>query len=307
VHPYLFRIPLPWGRELSVPSYGLMVMLGFLLGLYFFLRRGRSVGLDRDALLDVGIAALVGGVVGARLFFVISEWGYFAVSPLEIIRIDKGGLWFYGGALGGAVAALATMWVRKLPVRRTLDVMASVLPLGHAFGRMGCFLNGCCFGKVTGSFIGVRFPRVLGEGRSADALLNIGDRHILGSPPYVDHLYKGRVFPTDEFSLPVHPTQLYAVAYNVIIFAVLSFLLFRRRREGDVTWFYAVFYGSARFMNEFYRDDLPAVAMGLKLNQWLCVGLVIFGLVMFCRSARRRPQPLPGPFSEEPQPEEECP
>ena len=212
--------------------------------------------------------------------------------------MEKGGLVFYGGLIGGGVALLFYTILKKMPLRRTLDVVMSVAPLGHAFGRTGCFLNGCCFGQITRSIFGVRFPRILEEGNVANSLFNVGEKYIAGSPPFVHHLRQGLVDKTAQWSLPVHPTQLYAVVYNLAIFGLVSWWFGRRWRAGDIAWVYAIAYGTARFINEFIRVTEPVFA-GLTIAQVICVPLVAFGVVMFVRGRRRPSEPF------EPLPEEE--
>jgi phosphatidylglycerol:prolipoprotein diacylglycerol transferase len=152
---------------------------------------------------------------------------------------------------------------------------------------VGCFLSGCCFGRVTGSWVGVRFPRVLdGTGR------------IVGSPAFLQQLEGGLVEAWQTRSMPVHPTQLYEVGYNLVFFALLSLMLPRRRRAGDVAWTYGVLYGCGRFVNEFFRaDTLPEPALGgLTIFQAISVAAVAFGAVMLADSIRRPAQPIPDPW-----------
>jgi len=262
-------------------------MVGFLLALFLAGRRGRRDGINPADLFDAGVIALLAGIVGARIFYVISEWHLFRTHPLEIIRIDKGGLVFYGGVMGGAAALLVVVLRKGLPFRRTLDVVVSVLPLGHAFGRVGCFLNGCCYGHITSSWVGVRFPRVVDP----------DTQMIVGSPPFLDHMQRGLVDASSSWSLPVHATQLYAVGYNLAIFAILTLWLPRRWRAGEAAWLYAILYGSARFANEMLRVT-PPVLFGLSIAQMFCVPLVIFGLVMLARERSKPRQPLPEPWHE---------
>jgi phosphatidylglycerol:prolipoprotein diacylglycerol transferase len=271
MHPDLIEIPLPGGGACTIHSYGFMVMCGFLLCLWLLPRRGRKAGLSAPALLDAAVYSLLGGIVGARIYYVIYAWDYFQDNLWQIIRIDRGGLVFYGGLIGGGVAMLGTLLWKKLPLRRSLDIVASLVPLGHAFGRVGCFLNGCCFGGVTRSFLGVRFPQ--------------------GSPVFAHQVRQGLISAGRQWSLPVHPTQLYAVGYNLVIFGILSYLLARDRPAGEVAWLYAILYGTARFVNEFIRADQPAVAAGLTAAQIICVLLVAFGVVMMVISRRSEPQP----------------
>ncbi len=285
MHPHLFDIPLPWGGKFPVASYGTMILIGYLLCLWIGQKRGKRMGLDPLAVFDLFIVGLFVGIVGARLFYVVENWDLFAGHPWRIIRLDQGGLSFYGGLLGGLAGLLGAIRKKRMPVRPTLDALVSVLPLGHAFGRMGCFLNGCCYGKVTDAWVGLRFPRILGEAGE-----------IIGSPPFVDHLGGRLVGPTDAWSLPVHPTQLYEVGYNLAIFAVLSYLLWRRWRAGEIAWLYAIFYGAARYVNELFRANPPIPQLGgMTIFQAFSFALVLFGFVMFVDGRFRPYQPLPEP------------
>jgi len=330
MHPYLFRIPLPWGRTFNAPSYGFMIMCGFLVCLWLLQRRARAAGLDPMALFDMAVLALLCGMIGARFFYVIHHWPDFADHPLSIVRVDQGGLAFFGGLIGGGGALLFAAWQKKLPLAATLDVTASVVPLGHAFGRMGCFLFGCCFGKVTDFWTAVRFPRILAERKMESVLLRLGDQYVDGSPAFVHQVLTGwtteaaerirATFPGElarEFqestqvvgdrvhllitcthSLPVHPTQLYELGYNLLIFAALSVLLSRRRRPGDVAWAYALCYGTARFFNQFLRADVvPLRGLGgLTLFHLIAAGAAAFGAVMLARSLRKEPVPQLPPW-----------
>ena len=289
MHPYLLEIPLPWGGHFRIASYGVMIVCGFLTCLYLMRGRARRMGLNPTAMFDAAVFALMGGIVGARVFFVLHHWSEYAERPLDIIRLDLGGLTFYGGLIGGATGLLLTVWTRRLPLLRTLDVGASLVSLGHAFGRVGCFLNGCCFGEVTDSWTGVRFPRILNDAGE-----------IIGSIPYRAHMDRGLLTAAAERSLSVHPTQLYEVCYELAFFFILSYALTRRRREGDVAWLYAALYGCGRFVNEFFRADHARLAGvgGLTSFQVMSLGLAVAGVVMLIRSRRRPSQPMPEPFEE---------
>ncbi|MBR0056390.1 MAG: prolipoprotein diacylglyceryl transferase, partial [Kiritimatiellae bacterium] len=156
MYPELFQI-----GPFTLRSFGLMAALGFLAAYAalrrFSLRLARMAPDDASALL---VAAMVGGALGARLAYVAEHWSAeFAAGPLlEVLRFDRGGLMFYGG-LGGAIAAilvLALAW-RRNPAD-LLDLGALALPLGHALGRVGCFLNGCCYGRVSRGVLSVCYP-----------------------------------------------------------------------------------------------------------------------------------------------------
>lgn len=298
MHPYLIEIPLPWGSVFRLPSYGFMIMCGFLCALWLSSRRGRRVGIPPAVLLDVAVVSLLGGIIGARIYYVIQEWSYFANTPLDIVRFDKGGLVFYGGIIGGGGCLLVMTVLKKQRLWRVFDVVSSVVPLAHAFGRVGCFLNGCCFGRATQSWIGMRFPRILSAG--GGGVLEGQEWTITGSPVFLDHLNRGLVDETMDCSLPVHPTQLYAVGYNLIIFGLLSYVFLRRRREGNVAWTYLVCYGLARFVNEFFRADQPEVFAGLTGAQLMCAVLAAFGLIMLAAGRRKERRPIPEPWAPPP-------
>ncbi len=249
MHPYLFEFSPPWGGRVTIASYGVMMMVGFLLSLYVFSGRAKKYGLASDKIFNVAVAMVIAGVVGARIFYILQYWeeGGFAESPFRILRVDQGGLVFFGGLFGGLAGALASMIKQKLPPGRTFGLIASVGPLGHAFGRMGCFLNGCCHGRPTDSWAGVNFPRLAIEGGIASQWAN-----------------------------SVHPTQLYAVGYKLMIFFFLSWWLRRRGRPEELIGLYMITYGIARFINEFFRITEP-VALGLSIAQVICIPLVIAG------------------------------
>lgn len=146
------RLDLWWLHfNLRIYGYGLMLVLGFLVGIWLARWRARRFGESSDYITNVGLLALVGGVIGARLAFVIEQWdGLFsrAADPLlEVINITSGGLIYYGGVVLAAAVVLVYLWLKRLPARRYLDIIAPSLMIGLAFGRMGCFLNGCCYGQ----------------------------------------------------------------------------------------------------------------------------------------------------------------
>ncbi len=135
--------------------YGVLVALGFLAAILHWTWRGKREGRPPGIGSDLAVWAMVGGVLGGRLAYVIANGGYFAAHPAEILRVDQGGLIFYGGFFGGCAAAGLFLRARKLPFWEFADFASSAVPLGHAFGRIGCFLNGCCYGRPTDAPWGV--------------------------------------------------------------------------------------------------------------------------------------------------------
>jgi phosphatidylglycerol:prolipoprotein diacylglycerol transferase len=243
MYPELFRIPL-LGK--GVPAYGTALMLGFLLAVLICRRRAGSLGLEPAHIFDMGFFAVIGGIVGARLLHVLLNLGFYFtpanwpkwMGPMgwlgAILATWNGGLVFYGG-LGGAILAL---WIfarrSRLPFPDVLDFAAPGSILGLAVTRVGCFLNGCCFGKPCDLPWAVRFP----------ASSHVHAQQVLG----------GLIGPGDP-TLPVHPTQLYEALAALGIFAVLWALYPRRRFSGQVAWTYGMLYSAWRFVNEFFRAD----------------------------------------------------
>jgi phosphatidylglycerol:prolipoprotein diacylglycerol transferase len=156
MHPELFKIPF---IELTVKSYGVLMVCGFIAAIYIIRRLSRGMGENAEHVTTAALYSLIAGVVGARIFYVIHYWRQFKGRGLiELFAVWKGGLELLGGVLLAILIIVVYLWAKKLPVRRYLDILGVGLMLALVFGRLGCFFNGCCYGKPTGSFISVRFP-----------------------------------------------------------------------------------------------------------------------------------------------------
>lgn len=147
MHPVLFQC-----GPVTLYSYGLMVAIGLFAAMSFARARSHAAGLPPSSVQSLILFAFLGGIVGARAAYLILNWSDFAASPIEIIRLDHGGLVFYGGLAGGLITLFFSMCRLHLPYWKTLDLLAPPLVLAHAIGRIGCFLNGCCYGKRIGGF-----------------------------------------------------------------------------------------------------------------------------------------------------------
>ena len=223
-------------------SYGLCIAVGVLLSIFLMNRRAVKEGFPKpDEVLDIAFVILVWGFLGARLFYVIQNFSYYAAEPFKILAVWEGGLIFYGGAL----AALFGFWrtVRKLHLSfwKTLDFFVPYGALAHAFGRIGCFMNGCCYGKVCHLPWAVRFPGL-------------------------DHA--------------VHPTQLYEAVYDLALFVFLLARRKRARFEGEIGLLYFLFYGLGRYLIEFVREPGWAW-LGITANQWLSAAIIVVAFVFF--------------------------
>jgi len=253
----LFRIPIPGLGSLPIYAYGLMAMVGFLVGITVARRRARTVGIHGEAILDMGLIAVCGGILGARIFHVFQNWGdYFrgeGESPIvRIMAINRGGLVWYGGLI--LAGALIMLYIRrkKLPLLRTLDVLAPSAMLGLGFGRIGCFLNGCCYGQPSGLPWAVKFPE-----------------HALA--------YTSATGMPLEPGTYLHPTELYMSATAFVLFGILSWIFYHHRRDGEVICWMALLYSIGRFINEYFRAD-TWVPAGLTASQK--IGVFIFALAV---------------------------
>ena len=157
MHPELFRIPF---TDLTVKSYGMMMVCGFIAAIFIIRRLSRSMGQENtEQITAAALYSLIAGVAGARLFYVIHYWDQFQGRGIvEIFAVWKGGLELLGGVFLSIFIIVIYLWVQKLPVRRYLDILAVGLMMALAFGRIGCLFNGCCFGKPTACPIAIRFP-----------------------------------------------------------------------------------------------------------------------------------------------------
>ena len=156
MHPIILHL-----GPLTIYTYGLMLVVALLTVTALAGRAAKTLPhapLSPAQAADVSYVALIGGILGGRLLFVLLNWSEFAAAPMEIAAIWRGGLVWYGGFFGGLAAVRAYVAMKRLPFLRVLDFYAPYIALGHAIGRIGCFFNGCCYGKPTDSWCGVVFP-----------------------------------------------------------------------------------------------------------------------------------------------------
>lgn len=259
---------------LNITGYGIMMMVGFLMGGWLIDQELRRRGWHHDYAADITVAAVIGGVLGAKLWYVA------AVGDLGAL-FSRGGLVWYGGFLGGAAAVLFNGWRRGVPLRWTLDLAAPALPAAYALGRIGCFLVGDDYGRPTTLPWAVQFPQGLPPTTAGAMARDFGVPIPAGATP--------------ETLLAVHPTQLYE---SVAMFAVFM-LLWRLRGHGNGTgWLFGLYLllaGTERFLVEFVRAKSDHVAIGLTMAQVTALGLVVLGGVTMALW-RRGPALAPGGY-----------
>lgn len=269
MHSELFSI-----GGLVIRGYGLMMALGFVLGLLSWVGLGKRSGRDFTYCSDLLFWTMVSGIAGARAVYVLFEWDYYREHPLLIFRIDQGGLVFYGGFLfaGLALAVFARRHHESLV--SLLDFSLTSVPLAHAFGRIGCFLNGCCFGRPCSGPLGVTFP---------------------AESPVVWHQVTFGLIPRGAArSLPVHPVQLYEAALNLLLYGVLVWHYRRGPREGSTTALYLLAYAVIRFTTETFRGDDRLRWLGLSVSQHASIGLFLTGVGVLAWTRYAKPGPAGG-------------
>lgn len=158
MHPVLFKI-----GPYQVYSYGAMLALAFLVCSFLAKRRAASIGMDGEKILDFTVLLIISGVIGGRIMFVILDLEYFKARPLDIFKLWEGGLVWYGGLILAVISGAVFLRIYKMPVLKTADLMMPYVALGQAIGRIGCFLNGCCYGRPTTLPIGVIFSEASGR------------------------------------------------------------------------------------------------------------------------------------------------
>jgi phosphatidylglycerol:prolipoprotein diacylglycerol transferase len=230
MRPILFD----WG-PIVIHTYGFFVALAVLAALVLMRQAAPREGWSREDASDFVLGAALSGFLGARILYVLQHATYYTGSPLEIFRIWEGGLVFYGGLVGGLLFVGVFARRKRCPYWQATDFLMPYGLLAHAVGRIGCFLNGCCYGLPA------RLPWAV-------------------SYPFLPH--------------PVHPVQLYEALFNLASFLFLSSYHRRKRFHGETTLAYFVLYGTGRFFLERYRGDNPLFLAELTLPQILSVLVV---------------------------------
>ena len=220
--------------------------LGFLAGILITLFFADREKIDRQNILDLSIGVIIAAIAGARLFYVIGQWDYYRSNPWEIFMVQNGGLVYLGGLLLAIAAVYFYGRARKIPLLKLFDAATPGTALGYAIGRLGCFLNGCCFGLPTKMPWGVIFP----QGSLAEAYCP---------------------------GVPLHPTQLYSSLAMLLACLVLVWIYRRKQFDGQIIFLGLIFYSLYRFVVEFFRFS-PIHWLHLTPSQWVVVPLFIFGV-----------------------------
>lgn len=250
--PQLFHI-----GAFALPTYGFLVSMGVLLGLWISVKNAERLGINGDDAWNFGILLVLSGIIGSKVLYIINDWGTYKNNLGGIFSIDtlrSGGV-FSGGLLAAFIAAAWFVRKHHMPPLGTCDAFSPGLALGHAIGRLGCFAAGCCYGKETHHWWGVTFHNPLANS-------------ITGTP----------------LGIPLEPTQLFECAVELANFFFLMWLLRRRKFDGQIFGAFLFIYGVARFLLEYLRGDPGRGSVfggAISGTQLIAIGLVLAGGVIW--------------------------
>ncbi|MCC5877441.1 MAG: prolipoprotein diacylglyceryl transferase [Candidatus Sumerlaeia bacterium] len=225
-----------------VGTYGLMIVLGMMLGLGLASMLGKIRGFSSDSFFDLLFIAIICGFVGARILFILTDLPGFVQDPMAYL-LSRSGFVFLGGLIFAAAACAFYLYKKKLPILKMGDLVLPCVALAHAFGRFGCHYAGCCFGGDHDGAFSIRVPRI-----------DLPDGTIWPNV-FVEHAEMGKVAWDNSQSLPVWPVQLMEAGGLLVIAAALVLIFLNRPRVGLVFGLYLVSYSALRFVLEYLRGD----------------------------------------------------
>ncbi len=247
MHPILCKI-----GPLTIYTYGFFVFTGVLSGYLVCLKIARRENIDKTIFSDIIFWTLVFSFLGARIFYIFVDFNNFLADPIGVL-VSRSGFVFYGGVIFGLLASYFLTRLHKINFLKFCDIIAVGIPLAHAFGRIGCFSYGCCYGRPTHSWIGVLFP--------PDS-------------------------PAGALGVKVIPTQLIESMFLFALFFILWALNRHRKFRGEIISSYLIFYGIFRFIIEFFRADLRGSVFFLSLSQFIAIILVGTGVFLWIRQVK---------------------
>ena len=270
MHPRLFDIPVfgLFGRQhVSLHTYGFLLAVAFIVGLWVAHRQARKAGLDPARVTDMAVYVLIGGLLGAKVMLVLVEWDYYVRNPRELLSILQSGGVFYGGLLGALPVAWWYVRRHKLDPWRSADVLAPGVVLGQSIGRLGCFAAGCCWGRATDVAWAVTFTDTYVQKQ-------------VGTP----------------LDLPLHPSQIYESLLCLGIFVIVMWIARRKQFHGQVMLAYVSLYAAGRFVLEYFRGDAARGTLfggALSTSQFIAILMLVASVLLYPYLARKQRVALP--------------
>lgn len=255
MHPIAFQF-----GSLPVRWYGVMMALGFFFGLWTATRRARRANVSPEIVADVTLWLMFGSIIGARFVYVTTYWKqeYAGRDLSAIFAVWEGGLVFYGGLIGAIVAGIIYLLWKKQPIWKIADILAPSVALGSVFGRIGCLMNGCCYGRVCNLPWAIVAP----------------EKHV------VDGVF---------FYPLIHPVQIYDALLNLILYLTLAWWMSRKKFDGQIFAAYLMGYAVLRSIAEHFRGDYPAdhIHSGLTSAQVVSIGIFAAGAIAWALLSRK--------------------
>ena len=242
-----------------LPTYGVLVAVAFLVALFVATRLGKQAGLEQERISNLGIYCALMGLLGAKVFMILFDWRHYMSDPADIFSLSTlqaAGV-FHGGLIAAVVFAYLYTRKFKMPWLTTADVFAPAIAVGHAIGRLGCLMAGCCYGQVCDRPWAITFTN-----------------------PEASRMSNTPLFQ------PLHPTQLYESFAELLIFGFLWMRIGKPHRSGEIIGLYLVISSVFRFAIEFYRFHEQDLWQGLSLTQWISIALFLLGGAIL--TSRRR-------------------
>jgi len=244
-------------------SYGVMIALAFITAILLAMKEAKRYGEDPERILDISLYVILGALIGGRLGYILTYLDYYMKNPVKILYFRQGGLSFLGGFL--VAYFLCWLYVKRTKISfwKYADIAAPSVAIGIGIGRIGCFLNGCCFGVVSENY-GIKFPSL----------------HM--PPVYLQQLNDGLIASGSSYTLPVIPTQLYSsLCDGFLIFFILHWMKKYRKYDGFLMLNFFILYSISRFTVEFFRfyENNYKVFNLLTITQTILLGVVLVSLV----------------------------
>jgi phosphatidylglycerol:prolipoprotein diacylglycerol transferase len=242
MHPILLEL-----GPIKIYSYGFFIAIGVLTGYFLFMRETKKQKLNSTVLSDIAFWSLIAAFIGAHIVYIILNIKYFIAHPLQMFDIRTGYV-FLGGLVFGLIASVILIKKHALKPLQIFDIAAPCFTIAHAFGRIGCFFYGCCYGKISHSTFAMQFP--------------------INSPAGI-------------CKLPRLPIQLLSSFSLVTLFCILLFIKKNKKFHGQVLFSYMFLYSVIRTLLEFWRDEHYGYFLSLSLGQWFYISMAVLAAILY--------------------------